>query len=136
MSLPAGEEAAALRQRLAAELTRAVVRAEKRLGRTLDRAELARRLNVSPSSLYAYLNGTTLAGVAVFDELLTALGVTGPEAGRLSTLRDAADTARRLKARAGKAAVAAAGAVGMRTAGTDRPDAPDAPDASATATTV
>ena len=100
---PAGGDPAALRRRLATELTRAVVGAEKRLGRAVDRAELARRLNVSPSSLYAYLNGTTLAGVSVFDDLLAALGVTGPEAGRLSTLRDAADTARRLRATTAKA---------------------------------
>lgn len=91
------DDAGALRERLAAELTAAVVRAEKRLGRAVDRAELARRLNVSPSSLYAYLNGTTLAGTAVFDELLAALGVTGAQAGRLATLRDAAETARRLR---------------------------------------
>lgn len=91
------EDGKALGRRLAVELARAVVRAEKRLGRTLDRGELAKRLNVSPSSLYAYLNGTTLPGTGVFDALLDALGVTGPEAGRLGTLRDEADTARRLR---------------------------------------
>lgn len=104
MSRQDDTDPAALRQRLAAELTRAVVRAEKRRGRAIDRHELSRRLSVSPSSVYAYLNGTTLASVRVFDELLSALGVTGPEAGRLSTLRDSADTARRLRAtRAGAA---------------------------------
>ncbi|OKJ81144.1 hypothetical protein AMK32_24705 [Streptomyces sp. CB01883] len=82
---------------MAVELTRAVVRAEKRSGRTLDRRELARRLSVSTSSLYAYLNGTTLPGTGVFDALLAALGVFGPEAGRLATLRDEADAARRLR---------------------------------------
>ncbi|MEU5094706.1 tetratricopeptide repeat protein [Streptomyces sp. NPDC020996] len=92
-----GEDGKALGQRLAVELTRAVVQAEKRLGRTLDRRELARRLNVSTSSLYAYLNGTTLPGTRVFDALLAALGVPGPEAGRLATLRDEADAARRLR---------------------------------------
>lgn len=94
---PDAEDAATLRERLAVELTRAVVRAEKRLGRSFDRGELARRLSVSPSSLYAYLNGTTLPGAGVFDALVTALGVTGSEAGRLATLRDDADAARRLR---------------------------------------
>ncbi|WP_435253600.1 ATP-binding protein [Streptomyces sp. 1222.5] len=94
---PPGQDAEALAQRLAVELTRAVVRAEKRSGRTLDRRELARRLSVSTSSLYAYLNGTTLPGTGVFDALLAALGVFGPEAGRLATLRDEADAARRLR---------------------------------------
>lgn len=77
---PSGKDGKALGQRLAVELTRAVVQAEKRFGRTLDRRELARRLNVSASSLYAYLNGTTLPGSGVLDALLAALGVPGPEA--------------------------------------------------------
>jgi tetratricopeptide (TPR) repeat protein/transcriptional regulator with XRE-family HTH domain len=94
---PPDPDTDALSQRLAIELTRAVVRAEKKLGRTLDRRELARRLNVSTSSLYAYLNGTTLPGSGVFDALLAALGVPGPEAGRLATLRDDTDAARRLR---------------------------------------
>ncbi|MFD1660589.1 ATP-binding protein [Streptomyces caeni] len=94
---PSGQDGTALGQRLAAELARAVVQAEKRFGRTLDRRELARRLNVSTSSLYAYLNGTTLPGTGVFDAILAALGVAGPEAGRLATLRDEADAARRLR---------------------------------------
>ncbi len=93
---PSGEGGKALGQRLAVELTRAVVQAEKRFGRTLDRRELARRLNVSASSLYAYLNGTTLPGGGVLDALLTELGVPGPEAG-LATLRDEADAVRRLR---------------------------------------
>ncbi|MBK3577443.1 tetratricopeptide repeat protein [Streptomyces sp. MBT65] len=92
-----GHDGEGLGQRLALELTRAVVRSEKRFGRALDRRELARRLNVSASSLYAYLNGTTLPGTAVFDALLAELGVEGPEAGRLATLRDEVDAARRLR---------------------------------------
>ncbi|WP_159058467.1 helix-turn-helix domain-containing protein, partial [Streptomyces europaeiscabiei] len=94
---PSGKDGKALGRRLAVELTRAVVQAEKRFGRTLDRRELARRLNVSASSLYAYLNGTTLPGSGVLDALLAALDVPGPEAGRLATLRDEADAARRLR---------------------------------------
>ncbi|MFI6333514.1 ATP-binding protein [Streptomyces sp. NPDC050535] len=94
---PTGDHPSELRRRLAAELTRAVLGAEKRRGRALDRAELARRLNVSASSLYAYLNGTTLPGADVLDGLLAELGVTGREAGRLGTLRDTAETARRVR---------------------------------------
>ncbi|MGW0335642.1 ATP-binding protein [Streptomyces sp. NPDC003011] len=100
---PPGQDAKALGQRLAVELTRAVVQAEKRFGRTPDRRELARRLNVSTSSLYAYLNGTTLPGTQVLDALLAALDVPGPEAGRLATLRDEADAARRLRPTAARA---------------------------------
>lgn len=94
---PPGHDGEAPGQRLAVELTRAVVQAEKRFGRTLDRRELARRLNVSLSSLYAYLNGTTLPGTGVFDALLAELGVPGTEAGRLATLRDEVDATRRLR---------------------------------------
>ncbi|MFF0204852.1 ATP-binding protein [Streptomyces sp. NPDC005017] len=103
---PPDEDAAAPAQRLAVELTRAVLQAEKRSGRTLDRRELAGRLNVSTSSLYAYLNGTTLPGGVVFDALLDALGVPGAEAGRLATLRDEADAARRLRPTAARAQAA------------------------------
>jgi tetratricopeptide (TPR) repeat protein len=82
--------------RMAAELMRAVLRAEQRLRRNLDRAALARRLNVSPASLYAYLNGTTLPRSAVFERLLDELGVSGAERGRLGTLRDEAEMSRRV----------------------------------------
>ncbi|MCM2422182.1 helix-turn-helix transcriptional regulator [Streptomyces sp. RKAG293] len=100
---PTGDDSLVLRQRLAAELSKAVISAEKGRGRAVDRAELARRLNVSASSLYAYLNGTTLPGSDVFDGLLAALGVTGAAAGRLGTLRDAAEMARRLRPPAARA---------------------------------
>ncbi|GAB2865720.1 hypothetical protein GCM10027176_79320 [Actinoallomurus bryophytorum] len=83
-------------QRLATALMRSVLHAEQRLQRNLDRAAMARRLNISPASLYAYLNGTTLPRSAVLDRLLDELGVSGPERGRLSTLRDEAELARRL----------------------------------------
>lgn len=97
------DDPSVLRHRLSAELNRALLRAEKQRGHALDRTELAGRLNVSNSSLYAYLNGTTLPGTGVFDSLLTALDVTGAEAGRLGTLRDAAETARRVRAPAARA---------------------------------
>jgi len=97
--------AAAARRRLTAALAEAVIQAERRAGHGLDRSELAKRLHVSTGSLYAYLNGTTLARSAVFDRLLGELGVTGPAAGRLSSLRDAAEVAQRT--RRGTAATAA-----------------------------
>ncbi|MYW34590.1 helix-turn-helix domain-containing protein, partial [Streptomyces sp. SID2119] len=67
---PSGQDGEVLGRRLAVEFARAVVQAEKQLGRTLDRRELARRVSISTSSLYAYLNGTTLPGAGVFDALL------------------------------------------------------------------
>ena len=77
------------------ELTRAVLHAENRLGRRVKRADLARRLNVSPASLYAYLNGTTLPPGSIFDRLLVEYGIVGAEAGRLSSLRDQAELSQR-----------------------------------------
>ncbi|MFC9189225.1 ATP-binding protein [Streptomyces cyaneofuscatus] len=102
---PSGQDGEVLGRQLAVEFARAVVQAEKQLGRTLDRRELARRVSISTSSLYAYLNGTTLPGAGVFDTLLAALGVPGPQAGRLATLRDEADAARRLRPPAARAGV-------------------------------
>jgi tetratricopeptide (TPR) repeat protein/transcriptional regulator with XRE-family HTH domain len=94
---PPGDRPEAARRRFAAELAKAVLRAEKRLGHAVDRAELAKRLNVSTGSVYAYLNGTTLPRSRLLDRLLTELGVTGPEIGRLGTLRDAVEVAQRLR---------------------------------------
>jgi tetratricopeptide (TPR) repeat protein len=96
--------AAAARQRLTAALAQAVIQAERRSGHGLDRPGLAKRLNVSTGSLYAYLNGTTLARSAVFDRLLGELGVSGPAVGRLSSLRDAAEVAQRTRRAAAVAA--------------------------------
>lgn len=100
------DDRSTLRSRLVTELGKAVLRAERAAGRPLDRAALARRLNVSPASLYAYLNGTTLLRGPLFDELLAVLGVGGAEAGRLATLRDQVELAgrrRRAEGRAGQA---------------------------------
>lgn len=91
-----GERWSSPRERLAAALTEALLTAERRLGRDLDRSELAKRVNISPSSLYAYLNATTLPRGSVFDRLLDELGVDGAERGRLATLRDTAEVARRV----------------------------------------
>lgn len=90
-----GVSAAAARQRLSRELHLLVLRAEHEVGKSLSRPELARRINVSPASLYAYLNGTTLPRGDVFDRLLTALGASDNEVGPLATLRDRAEVAQR-----------------------------------------
>ncbi|MBR7837106.1 helix-turn-helix transcriptional regulator [Actinospica durhamensis] len=95
---------AALAQ-LAQELGRVLLRAERRAGHPIDRAELAGRLFVSPASLYAYLNGTTLPNSTMFDRILRELEVTGAEAGRLGTLRDQVELGRRTR----RAAAAAPG---------------------------
>ncbi|CRK57685.1 transcriptional regulator, SARP family [Alloactinosynnema sp. L-07] len=89
------DDAAALRQALADDLTLLVIRAERLAGHGLDRVELARRILVSPSSLYAYLKGETVPSADVFARLLEALGVHGPNLGVLSSRRDAAELARR-----------------------------------------
>ncbi len=51
-------------------------------------AALARRLNISQSTLYAYLAGTTVPPVEVLDDLLTTLGVPAGEQRRLVAARD------------------------------------------------
>lgn len=81
----------AAQQRLTEELRKAVLAAEKRAGRPIDRKSLAERLRVSPASAYAYLNGTTVPRTGMFDRMLDALGINGQEAGRLATLRDEAE---------------------------------------------
>lgn len=83
------------KQRLVAGLARAVLRVEQQTNRSLSRADLAKRLNVSPASLYAYLNGTTLPRGPVFERLLDELGVSGADRGRLSSLRDDVEVSRR-----------------------------------------
>ncbi|MEV8443772.1 hypothetical protein AB0425_40910 [Actinosynnema sp. NPDC051121] len=100
--------------------------AERRLGRGVDRTKPAERVTVSPAGLYAYLNGTTLPRGAVFGPLLDELGVNGPERGRLTTVRDAAGVAHRV--RADPAAPVAGGHLALRQprrrAGRDRLGAP------------
>lgn len=52
-------------------------------------AALAKRLNLSQSTLYAYLAGTTLPPHDVLADLLDVLAVPSAERGRLTTARDA-----------------------------------------------
>lgn len=93
----AAPDPAVARERFANCLTRAMLDAERRLGRSFDRFELAKRLNISRGSLYAYLKGTTLPSSHTLDMLLAAIEITGPEAGRLSTLRDDAEVVQKLR---------------------------------------
>lgn len=58
-------------------------------------ATLARQVDVSVSTLYAYLAGTTLPSTEVLDALLHALEAPGTERHRLATARDALARARR-----------------------------------------
>jgi tetratricopeptide (TPR) repeat protein/transcriptional regulator with XRE-family HTH domain len=94
--------AATAGRRLAEELSRALMWAERREGRSIDRGRLAKRLNISQASLYAYLSGATVPRAALLDRLLDQLGVTGRAVGGLASLRDAAETERRA-ARSGRA---------------------------------
>jgi tetratricopeptide (TPR) repeat protein/transcriptional regulator with XRE-family HTH domain len=85
------------RQELAAELRRLLAAAESRPGRPgqWKRSALARKLGVSVSSLYAYLDGTTLPPAGVLARLLEALGVAGAERQRLAGLRHSLASHRR-----------------------------------------
>jgi tetratricopeptide (TPR) repeat protein/transcriptional regulator with XRE-family HTH domain len=76
------------RTELSAEVRRAVLDHERRIGRPVSRSALARAIGVSTSSLYAYLNGTTLPPTDTFDRLLGALGAPATERRRLCTARD------------------------------------------------
>lgn len=99
-----------LRSRFAAELSTLLVRVERTTGHSVDRAGLARRLNISPSSLYAYLSGQTVPRTLILDRLLRILNATDGELHRLSTLRDALETSKRTS-RSGKAVATAPGEV-------------------------
>ncbi len=74
----------------AAEFGRALKQlARRRPGGPVKVASLARRLNISQSTLYAYLAGTTVPPSDVLDDLLGELGAPPGEHRRLSLARDA-----------------------------------------------
>lgn len=83
----------AAKKDLAVELRRLLVAAERRPGGRggLKRVTLARRIRVSPSSLYAYLDGTTLPPADVLARLLDVLDVAGVQRRRLADMRDILD---------------------------------------------
>ena len=73
-----------------AEFGRALKRlARRRPGGPIKVAALAKRLNLSQSTVYAYLAGTTVPPSDVLDDLLGELGAPAGEQRRLSVARDA-----------------------------------------------
>ncbi|WP_194852798.1 NB-ARC domain-containing protein [Nocardia sp. SYP-A9097] len=76
-------------------LNQAMLRAEKQLGATVKRTNLAKRVNISVGSVYAYLKGTTLPSASVLESILCELQLDGAAIGQLQTLRDYAEIARR-----------------------------------------
>ncbi len=77
-------------------LNRTVLHAEKQHG-TVNRRNLAKRMNISTGSVYAYLNGTTLPSAPVLESMLCELQLDGTAIGRLQTLRDQVEIARRTR---------------------------------------
>lgn len=110
---PSSADADALQREFVTSLNRSILRAEKRSG-SVNRANLAKRLNVSTGSVYAYLNGKTLPKSDVFDKLLGELDVVGPDAALLVALRDRVEITRRTTK-------------DKTTSGSPRPLAPDLP---------
>ncbi|MFE3259448.1 tetratricopeptide repeat protein [Nocardia sp. NPDC059229] len=82
-------------------LNQAMLRAEKQLGTSVKRRNLAKRLNISVGSVYAYLKGTTLPSASVLESMLLELRLDGAAIGQLQTLRDAAEIARRTRREGG-----------------------------------
>lgn len=78
---------------LAAWVRRYLLRYERSQGRPVNRSALAKAVHVSPSSLYAYLNGTTLPPAVKFDALLAELDVPVLQRRWLATARDELDVA-------------------------------------------
>lgn len=77
---------------LGSQIRRQVLRAERRGAKKIKRSVLARHVGISPSSLYAYLSGTTLPPADVLDSILRELGVEATELRRLATARDALES--------------------------------------------
>ncbi|MEH0424001.1 ATP-binding protein [Streptomyces sp. B21-083] len=69
----------------------AIRRSEQRQRRDLDRTVLARRVGISPSSLYAYLKGRTLLRSTTLDRLLDELQASPGERRELASLREAVE---------------------------------------------
>ncbi|WP_278262229.1 NB-ARC domain-containing protein [Nocardia sp. AG03] len=80
-------------ERFAAELNTAALRAE-RTHKRVKRSVVARKLNVSPGSVYAYLSGETLPNTERFDLLLSALNISGADAKQLTEVRESIEIGR------------------------------------------
>jgi tetratricopeptide (TPR) repeat protein len=85
------------RHELAAELRQVLQAAERRPGRAsrLKRKALARRVGISVSSLYAYLDGTTLPPAGTLVLLLDELDVASLQRQKLVSARDCLELSRR-----------------------------------------
>jgi tetratricopeptide (TPR) repeat protein len=88
---------------LAAELRRLLRLAESRSGAPVKVNALAKKLHVSPSSLYAYLDGSTLPSHTVLDQLLFELQVTDEERRQVAARHEAVEDARRTRRKRGTA---------------------------------
>jgi tetratricopeptide (TPR) repeat protein len=84
---------------LAAELRGLWRMAERACGAPIKVSTLAKKVHLSASSLYAYLDGTTLPSRVVLDKILYELGATGPELGRVADLRERIEDGRRARRR-------------------------------------
>lgn len=82
------DEVPASRSELAVQLRRLLLDRERATGQRLKRSALARAVGVSPSSLYAYLNGSTLPPADILDRLLVECRVPAGQQKRLATARD------------------------------------------------
>src|SRR5215471_17575989 len=92
--MPGDEVSAGQERSLAGELRGLVRAAERRSGRKIGRASLARAVYISPQSLYAYLSGSRLPPAATLDALLIELGASSDQQRRLAAIRDQVEEGR------------------------------------------
>lgn len=64
-------------------------------GQRVTTGALARHAGISPSSMYAYLAGSTLPAADVLDDILASVPISADRRGELATLRDRVDDGRR-----------------------------------------
>lgn len=96
---PSEPTAQDLRVEFVTALNAAILRAEAKHGKA-SRTRVAKQVNISVASIYAYLNGTTLPSTEVLDRLLIAWQVNAGEAKQLLTQRDSVEVAQRRTAAA------------------------------------
>ncbi len=92
---PAGDATADL----AIELRKLWSAAERDRGATIKVSAVAKRLHLSPSSVYAYLDGTTLPSLVVLDKLLHELAAPAQVLQHMAELREKASGERRSRRR-------------------------------------
>lgn len=86
---------------LAAELRKILQAASRSSGAPIKVSAVAKRLHLSTSSLYAYLDGTTLPSPIVLDKVLRELGAGPADMRRLADLREAVENQRRVRRKRG-----------------------------------